>query len=703
MTGADRLSLASAVAALAAGSTLTPLSEDRSYLLLALALIAGSVLTGALLRRGRAGEVVVRLAQLAPVAGVPWLVPAAGDPFTLSAETFRFVQQAFAPMPFQAGFALFSALLLWAVYLLVETLAIGLASPAWTFPVLALPYLVPSLAVYTETSPLLFGSVAAGYALILATATATAAALPGVDGRGDTTAATWRRAVAMAAALATALALAATVVLALPIPERTRTGSEATGSGAVQLGDPSLDLIRSVNSNSSRVLLTYRTSDGDGHYLRLTALPVFDDRGFHLTATDLVPLPLGGSAPEVSAAATVETTVEVGGLGSEYLPLPWFPLAADVDATRWRYDPKTLAVVAIGAGRGAATRDLAYTVTSTRLAAAEELLPGLATAGDPGDGGVTLQVPDGVSARVRALAREVSAGRSTAGAKALALAAFLRSEEFSYSTAAAAGTTLGTLDDFLLGSRTGYCEQFAGSLAVMARVIGIPSRVVVGFLPGRKVGGQWQVTARNMHAWTELYLGDRMGWVALDPTPSGAVDGPGRTNSPTPSPSRVSEPPPVQPSATSPTPPPPSAGGAAGGDALPWLASAAGLFGVVALGPRMVRAGLRRFRLAGSADPRRASERAWAEVRATTIDHGRDWPAGTSRQVATGLGPDLPPSGREALAALATTVERTRYDLEPAPADEVAAQARQVTAAMVAQWQRPGTRVWWPRSLWRVG
>ena len=96
MTGADRMGLASVVASLAAGGALAPLTQDRTYLLLALALMLPSMVVGALLRRARAGEVVVRLAQLAPVLGVPWLVPAAQDPFTLYAETRDFVQVALA-------------------------------------------------------------------------------------------------------------------------------------------------------------------------------------------------------------------------------------------------------------------------------------------------------------------------------------------------------------------------------------------------------------------------------------------------------------------------------------------------------------------------------------------------------------------------------------------------------------------------------
>ncbi len=693
MTTADRRSLASVVAALLAGVPLAPLTEDRSYLLLAGVLILASAAVGAALRRLHAAGALVRIAQLLPVALIPLLVPETRHPVELYEKTYSFVQVAFAPMPYEVGFAVFSALFVWAVYLATESLSIGPASPGWTFPVLVLPYLVPTLAVYDETSPFLFCFTAAAYALVLATATATSVADP-----GSAPAAGWRRGVASTAALATAAALTGAILVSLPIPERSGTGTSPGGSGAVQLGDPSVDLIRNVNSNSSQVVITYRTSDDEGEYLRLAALPLFDTAGFHLTATGLVPLQFTGEPP-AETTHRVRTSVQIGNLAGEYLPMPWYPVAADVPTTDWRYDPKTLAVVAVGTGRTTATRNLSYETTSARLPETGDLLPGLLDPGDPQDGGLTLDLPSAVSGGVADLAREITRGRVTAGGKAQALLDYLHSDRFTYSTAVSPGTTLGTLDDFLLGSRIGYCEQFAGAMAVLARVVGIPSRVVVGFLPGKRVGEQWQVTARNMHAWTELYF-EGVGWVPVDATPSGGVNNPNSTASPGPTHSTKASSEPTVPSASA-TPsvaPLPQAGGGGPSDPLPWLAGIATSLVVGALAPRAARAGLRRFRLAGTADPRRAAERAWAEVRAVALDHGRDWPAGTSRQVAAELGPELDPAGREALGGLAHTVERARYDREPLQAGDLASRVEKVTGAIERRWGR-SARTWWPRSL----
>ena len=71
--------------------------------------------------------------------------------------------------------------------------------------------------------------------------------------------------------------------------------------------------------------------------------------------------------PDVAGPETVRTTVEVGNFGAEYLPMPWFPVTAEVSGDNWRYDPKTLAVVAVGTGRATATRGLTYETTSVRM------------------------------------------------------------------------------------------------------------------------------------------------------------------------------------------------------------------------------------------------------------------------------------------------------------------------------------------------
>ena len=76
------------------------------------------------------------------------------------------------------------------------------------------------------------------------------------------------------------------------------------------------------------------------------------------------------------------------------------------------------------------------------------------------------------------------------------------------------------LVDFVLRTKEGYCQQYAGAMAVMLRLLGIPARVGAGFTSGtyddRK--GEWTVTDHNAHTWVEVWF-PKYGWLPFDPTP----------------------------------------------------------------------------------------------------------------------------------------------------------------------------------------
>ena len=82
------------------------------------------------------------------------------------------------------------------------------------------------------------------------------------------------------------------------------------------------------------------------------------------------------------------------------------------------------------------------------------------------------------------------------------------------------GSTLGLppLVGFVVDTRTGYCQHFAGAMALMLRLLGIPARVAAGFVPGHYQDGTWTVTDHDAHTWVEVWF-PRYGWLAFDPTP----------------------------------------------------------------------------------------------------------------------------------------------------------------------------------------
>jgi len=130
-----------------------------------------------------------------------------------------------------------------------------------------------------------------------------------------------------------------------------------------------------------------------------------------------------------------------------------------------------------------------------------------------------LKVPDGLSDDVRSLTERITQNAASDGAKAQAIEAYLNSDEFTYTLQAPTSTGADAVSTFLLQDRAGYCIHYATSMAVMARILGIPSRIAIGFTSGTPAGDRYQVTTDNMHAWPELYF-EGLGWVPFEPTKS---------------------------------------------------------------------------------------------------------------------------------------------------------------------------------------
>jgi hypothetical protein len=132
-----------------------------------------------------------------------------------------------------------------------------------------------------------------------------------------------------------------------------------------------------------------------------------------------------------------------------------------------------------------------------------------------------LSLPDDFPDRVTRLAEEVAGGEQTPYEQALALQHFLRnSGEFTYDTNVEAGHNDDALERFLFDIQRGYCEQFAVSFAAMARSIGLPTRVAMGFTAGRQdANGVFHVTNKDAHAWPEVWL-EGIGWMPFEPTPT---------------------------------------------------------------------------------------------------------------------------------------------------------------------------------------
>jgi transglutaminase-like putative cysteine protease len=133
-----------------------------------------------------------------------------------------------------------------------------------------------------------------------------------------------------------------------------------------------------------------------------------------------------------------------------------------------------------------------------------------------------LQVPDNVTPRMRRLVEEWRSRSESDWALVQSGLQFFSRESFHY-TLMPPRLGANPNDEFLFETRRGFCEHYAGAFAVLMRMAGIPSRIVLGYLGGEvnRVGGYHMIWQSDAHAWVEVLI-DGRGWVRVDPT--AAVD-----------------------------------------------------------------------------------------------------------------------------------------------------------------------------------
>jgi Transglutaminase-like superfamily len=131
-------------------------------------------------------------------------------------------------------------------------------------------------------------------------------------------------------------------------------------------------------------------------------------------------------------------------------------------------------------------------------------------------------------------AKRVVGETSNPYAAALELEGWFRSSAFHYDQTPPPIGNVPPLVAFVLQTRRGYCQHFAGAMALMLRYLGIPARVAAGFTSGEydRKTHQWTVTDHDAHTWVEAWF-PRYGWLPFDPTPGrGSLDGTYTTASP---------------------------------------------------------------------------------------------------------------------------------------------------------------------------
>jgi transglutaminase-like putative cysteine protease len=272
-----------------------------------------------------------------------------------------------------------------------------------------------------------------------------------------------------------------------------RAGPNANATIAI---NPFVSLRSQLISQDDRPL--FEVTSSQPSYWRLIVDDRFDGTTFTPSSPrQLTPL-AGETSPDLAAGApstrvTQRFTIER--LGGPYLPAATTPVSARAGDHRVLQSPlnRNLSI------QQRLRPGLAYTVTS---AVPNPTAAQLATVRPQDYDSIPWLRPyldaSNVDPRVASLARGVAGSTPDPYGRALALQDYLRSPAFSYSLDVPDLARGGDqLRRFLTQVRTGYCQQFSAAMAAMARVVGIPSRVAVGFTPGVRAGDRFEPTPRG--------------------------------------------------------------------------------------------------------------------------------------------------------------------------------------------------------------
>lgn len=339
------------------------------------------------------------------------------------------------------------------------------------------------------------------------------------------------------------------------LPWRSATGIASDFYGGVAY-NPFIGIKQSLVSQSNTpVFQAVITGDvpGDQVYFRLVTMETYNGGQFYADKPTVVDLETRPWEYEGNVFAgpvdEIQASIQIARLRMDWLPAPYVP-------TSFSGNPDILATTRVRQADGSLRLEgdltyegMQYTVDSAvpapdiavlatdedgnlspafAFAATEQTVPDpvvVPAREEPADIDTYLQLPDDLDSGIARLARTRTANLTTNYEIGLALESWFHSQAFAYSTDIDPGHAASDLAAWLLDTESpnyhvGYCENFATAMAVMARTVGVPSRVVLGFTPGEPTSQDnvYVVRDRNAHAWVELWI-PTQGWVRFDPTP----------------------------------------------------------------------------------------------------------------------------------------------------------------------------------------
>lgn len=403
------------------------------------------------------------------------------------------------------------------IAILLDSIVFGLRKPVLAGAVFVGLYVFPPAASGHKPNALTFLAIAALWLALLRT--------EGRPDRGPVAPGVIRGSVPTMVVAISALAVSVALPPALPHVANIAIAWGKPPPGAFDRGiNPILELGQNLRRNSPVTSLQFTTTDNRAPYLKVATLLDFNGKAWKPSNAVKYGRIEGnvGLYREV-ARKEIKTKISIRHLSSPRLPVPYPALEVSGLTGDWEWEAQGLTLKSDTSD----STNQTYTITSLKIE------PTLAQMrGADAFIGSTLKryvaLPKDMPASITKTAAEVTAGAANNYDKAIALQSYFRDGSFSYSETAPVakgydGSGVGVIAEFLK-VKGGYCVHFSSAMAVMARSLGIPARIAVGYAPGAEVGTTktgarlYEETSNDLHAWPELYF-EGIGWVNFEPTP----------------------------------------------------------------------------------------------------------------------------------------------------------------------------------------
>jgi len=279
-------------------------------------------------------------------------------------------------------------------------------------------------------------------------------------------------------------------------------------SSVTEVLSPLVDIRAEIVNQSNVEHFTVGSPDG-GHYWRMIGLPIFDGSRWDPPGEDLETM--GNRAGDVLLPGPVTTQdIRITQLGGHLVPAAYLPTSVSESEILWAGQTGSLVLADSELQPGDRIEILSMvprpSIDLLRNSTVAQALDS-----------IYYELPGGFPDTAREAALTITRDAPTMFDKMIALQNWFRTE-FTYNIDVQLGSSNDAIESFLR-IKQGFCQQFAGTFAAMARSLGIPAQVAVGYTDGTiGTDGRFHVFGRNAHAWPEVWF-DGVGWVAFEPTP----------------------------------------------------------------------------------------------------------------------------------------------------------------------------------------